>query len=356
MSPRAAREPRVAVVGAGVAGLACARALAEEGLSVRVFDKGRAVGGRLSTRAVRDDRFDLGAQYFTVRDDRFARCVRAWVGAGVCATWRGRVVAFEEGSGDRAPREVEPTTERLVGVPDMTALARSLARGLDVTTSARIERIARERGGLRLLGRRLDADAGEHGDLGSYDAVVVTVPAPQAAPLVRDVSESLAREASRVTMLPCFAVGLVARPGDALAAIPWDGAFFGRDDARSASALAWAARDSSKPGRAPGERWVLHASAAWSRARVVAPRDAAAAALVAELAAALGLDALAPASSTAKLWRYARAEAPLEGGALFDEHARVAVGGDWAAGSRVEGAFLSGLALAERVLGHPIRG
>ena len=38
-------------------------------------------------------------------------------------------------------------------------------------------------------------------------------------------------------------------------------------------------------------------------------------------------------------------------GIVFDEDARLGVGGDWTAGGRVEGAFLSGLALAGRVLG-----
>jgi renalase len=52
-------------------------------------------------------------------------------------------------------------------------------------------------------------------------------------------------------------------------------------------------------------------------------------------------------------WAYARAPAPLDADALFDDEAKVGLGGDWAAGGRVEGAFLSGIALAGRVLGLP---
>ena len=44
--------PSVAIVGAGMSGLTCARALQDAGFRVQVFDKSRGVGGRLATRAV----------------------------------------------------------------------------------------------------------------------------------------------------------------------------------------------------------------------------------------------------------------------------------------------------------------
>lgn len=47
----------------------------------------------------------------------------------------------------------------------------------------------------------------------------------------------------------------------------------------------------------------------------------------------------------------ARALQPLTCAALIDAEARLGLGGDWIAGGRVEGAFLSGVALADRVLG-----
>ena len=41
---------QVAVIGAGIAGLACARELQSHGLSVDVFEKSRGPSGRMSTR------------------------------------------------------------------------------------------------------------------------------------------------------------------------------------------------------------------------------------------------------------------------------------------------------------------
>ena len=84
--------PRVAVIGAGLAGLICAERLIRQGWPVTVFDKGRGPGGRMATRRADDLRFDHGAQYFTARDQRFRDRVDAWVHDGVVALWNGRIV------------------------------------------------------------------------------------------------------------------------------------------------------------------------------------------------------------------------------------------------------------------------
>ena len=58
-----------AIIGAGMAGIACADALQAAGHAVAVFDKGRGPGGRMSTRRMETPlgtvAFDHGAQYFT---------------------------------------------------------------------------------------------------------------------------------------------------------------------------------------------------------------------------------------------------------------------------------------------------
>ena len=81
----------LAIIGAGMAGLACADRLAEDGIAVRLFDKGRGPGGRMSTRrvetAIGTASFDHGAQYFTVRDPLFRLQVDGWAAAGVAVPW-----------------------------------------------------------------------------------------------------------------------------------------------------------------------------------------------------------------------------------------------------------------------------
>lgn len=55
------QTPEIAVIGAGPAGLACADRLAEHGLQVQVFDKGRQSGGRVARRHHGGMTFEHGA-------------------------------------------------------------------------------------------------------------------------------------------------------------------------------------------------------------------------------------------------------------------------------------------------------
>ena len=71
----AASVRRVAIVGAGMAGIACARTLAQAGHAVTVFERAPHSGGRTAALASPFGSFDTGAQYFTVRDARFQRAL-----------------------------------------------------------------------------------------------------------------------------------------------------------------------------------------------------------------------------------------------------------------------------------------
>ncbi|RYE52407.1 MAG: FAD-binding protein, partial [Rhizobiaceae bacterium] len=82
---------RFAIIGSGMAGLACADALASAGHSAELFDKGRGAGGRMATRRMHTPlgqvSIDHGAQYFTVRDPGFAQLVARWRSAGIATPW-----------------------------------------------------------------------------------------------------------------------------------------------------------------------------------------------------------------------------------------------------------------------------
>jgi hypothetical protein len=126
-----------------------------------------------------------------------------------------------------------------------------------------------------------------------------------------------------------------------------DGAFV------HSSPLSWIARNSSKPGRDPStETWVLHASADWSCQNLEANADDVAKLLWSAFGQATQQPLPEPISLKAHRWRYALAKQPLEIGCLWDSQMAIGACGDWCAGNKVEGAFVSGLALAGRILGH----
>ncbi|MBS2011419.1 MAG: FAD-dependent oxidoreductase [Deltaproteobacteria bacterium] len=350
------RLGKVAVIGAGLAGLACARTLVDHDVDVVLFDKGRAPGGRLASRRTPDLSVDLGAQYFTARDPRFARFVASWLDDGVVARWSGRIHSVA-GRSDGEVSVETPPVERLVGTPSMSAVARHLARGLVIHASHRVDRITKG-GSYVLYGARApegttlgprDAASQEPlEELGAFDALVVCLPPNQARDLLEGVSPAIARDIADVAFEPCVAMGFVPE-GDALAAMPFDGLFVGRDGDPD-RIVAWLARDSSKPARPEGDAWVVHADGAWSRSRLRDASEALESALLEEIARVLGLPSLRAKHRALQRWAFACAPSP-RSRPLFDDDARLGVGGDWTSGGRVEGAFLSGVALAGRVLG-----
>ncbi len=323
------------IIGAGIAGLAAARRLAESGVSVEVFDKGRGAGGRASTRRVdlagNAVSFDHGAQYFTARDERFIPVVERWQHEGVCAAWDAVIGTVDE-PGKALPKPDGPT--RFVGTPGMNAIVAAMASDVVVRYSTTVDRIERSEGAW--LVHLSDGEAAR------YDALVVATPAPQSVALLQGLPK-LAGRAQACEMRPCWAV--MAAFDDRLP-IEADGVFINLNG----HPLSWAARDSNKPGRPAGERWVLHAGPRWSEANIELERENVVNALLPALGEALQIDLPAPEHAAAHRWRYAQTQAQVNGGCMLDARARLAVAGDWCHGGRVEGAFLSGLSASDRLL------
>ena len=330
----------IAIIGAGIAGLSAARRFAEAGETVRLYDKGRGPGGRLSTRRaqtpVGEVRWDHGAQYFTVRSKAFSEEVVRLRDEGAVSRWRPRLADIRkrpEGWTVGVRPSQDDREALFVGTPAMNAVIKALANGLDMAWGRRVTGLRRDGGSWRL-------DFEDGGSEGPFETVVCAVPAEQASVLLAGASPDLAAEAAGAHSAPCWAVMAAF---DTPPRIAWDGANV------SGGALAWAARDSSKPGRGAAEAWVLHASAEWSRANTDLDRDAAAARLVAEFRDITGLPE--PAFAGAHRWLYAKVETAA--GSLYgwDGSARIAAIGDWRSGPRVESAWLSGQALADDLAG-----
>jgi renalase len=306
----------VAVIGAGLAGLACARRLAEAGVHARVFEAQRAPGGRLATRRFATASFDHGAQFLTAVDDGFVRVLEAAEAAGAAGRWQ-----------PRWPDRERPG-DLWVGVPAMNSLPRFLAQDLDVEYGARIVRIEHGRRGWALLDDRGLA----HTD---FTAVALALPAPAAAALAGPRTAAAAR-AKAVPMAPCWAV-LVA----------FDAALPGVPDAGSVGdgILAWYARNGSKPGREARDAFVLHAAAGWARAALDQPAHTVQGALLDSFSEHVGQALPRTMVADAHRWRYARVEAPLGEDCLYDPQSGIGFCGDWCLDARAEAAWISGRAL-----------
>lgn len=334
-----AKTPCVAVVGAGLAGLSCARTLADAGLAVTVFEMAPHPGGRMATCATAAGVFDYGAQFFVATDARFAAVVDGWQAAGVAVPWPGLCVTLPTAktigltsSLGRSPSD--DNIARFVGTPDMNAIARNLARGLDI-----------QYGTIVMAIRRCGNAWSLHGNMnavGPFDVVAVATPAPQAVPLLA-ADGDMAAQVAAVAFDPCWALMVAfASPPP----LPFDAARV------TGGLIAWMSRNAAKPGRSAANGWTVHASSAWSAAHLKDDTATVIAGLLPELSRITARSLPPITYAAAHRWRFARTAQPLRRPCLFDPSLGLGVCGDWCLGSRLEFAYLSGTTLAERILGN----
>ena len=243
---------QIAVIGAGIAGLACARRLVDGGHDVVVFERSKGPGGRAATRRTEIGGFDHGAQYLTARHPSFVAQVDTWSRDGIVEPWPVEAHSLQAIAAEPPVREPSTgRTLRWVGTPGMSAIGKKMAEGLDVRYDASILRVdavdgARGSSPRWSLQRREDDSGGPAVTEGLFDAVVIAVPAASAVGLL-GAESALAHQAGQAQLEPCWALLLgFAEPIAADLAKVGDAAFV------NGGRLAWIARESSKPER---QRW-----------------------------------------------------------------------------------------------------
>ncbi|WP_458525983.1 NAD(P)/FAD-dependent oxidoreductase [Onishia taeanensis] len=321
--------PSIAIIGAGLSGLACARVLAERGIASEVFDKARGPGGRLTSRRLPGAVVDLGAQYFTVREARFAARVDAWRQAGLVAPWPQRLWRVEADGWQ--PHQDAQT--RYSAAPRMSALTRSLAEGLPLHLQTRITGLES-----RADGWWLADDQGQ--DHGPFARVVITAPTPQAEPLVAPHDAALAADCRAVTQAPCWAGhALFDAPLPTLPGVDddWQAAFI------NAGPLSVVSRNDSKPGReTQGESLTLLASPTASTDWLENDAETVAARLLAAFETLCAQPLPTPRLLGAHRWRYAKPSGQDSGPGYRLGAMGLALAGDAFRASRVEDAWFSG--------------
>ena len=124
----------VIVLGGGISGCSCAHRLSQSGYAVTLVEKGRGVGGRMSTRRMEGARIDHGAQFFTARDSRLIDLVADWRKNEVVTPWYDSI----------AGRPDVPSGIRYRGTEGMTSPAKFLARSFTVEKSFFVEKIQKD--------------------------------------------------------------------------------------------------------------------------------------------------------------------------------------------------------------------
>ncbi len=321
---------KIAVIGAGLAGLVVSRKLAQAH-DVVVFEKSRGVGGRMSTRRAGPFDFDHGAQFFTAQSTAFRTFLEPLIEAGHIGNWPARFAELrrEQIVESRQWGNVHP---HYVGVPAMNSFGKALASGLDVRLHTPVTSLTRNGARWQLVGDRQQP-------LGEFDWVIVTAPAAQAADLL--TSTSIASAAAGVRMHACYALLLGF---DEAVDLPWQAALVHDAD------ISWISVNNSKPGRAASSSLVVHSTNAWADAHADDDIDAVRRHLLEECREVTGIDTASATFVDVHRWRFANVDR--QDGDLYalDSDQRLAACGDWFVRGRVEGAFGSADALAERLM------
>ncbi len=342
-----AKVKQVAIVGAGLAGVVCARTLAQAGHHVTLFERDPVVGGRMATRNTPFGAFDHGAQYFTLRDARFVRALQTT--PDLCKPWSANSVRVLDAHGQIAAADLPERETHWVPTPNMNALPSQWAQPLlarqQIELQTRVTHLDRDPLNKQQWQLRSEAPGGAQHVFSGFDAVLLAVPSEPARLLLETtpLADPLAQQIDRVDAAPCWTLLLAfpqaMQPGLFALGPQWNAA-------RSTHhRIAWLSRESSKPARSAVERWTVQASAEWSQEHFQDDAARVQAKLLKAFTEVTGIRA-EPAFVDSKRWRYAQTIEALGQPYLWDASIGIGVCGDWCLGRRVENAFVSGLELA----------
>ena len=305
--------------------MTAAQGLVRAGYTVKVLDKGRGPGGRLSTRRGRVTRLDHGCQFLGDDEASAMDDLNDWRESGVAQAWSPRL-----GPGSGAPKL--HGSQWLVGVPTMSQVAKSMAADLDVTCGCRVGALQQANGQWQILD-----DSGV--TCAEANMVVIAVPAPQAIDLLEPTGFDGLSTLTAATYDPTWALLL---EGDELPPLPFDAT------APADEPLGWLAVQASKPGRSDAAAWVGLATTQWSRTHLEDEHEAVAHELVQSCERIVGHEISVPA--TVHRWRYSLVSTAAGMPAVMDARQGLVACGDWCLGPTVSHAVASGRAAAAAVI------
>lgn len=321
---------KIAIIGAGISGLSIAKLL-EKNADITLFEKSRGVSGRLSTRRIDSYVFDHGAQYFTARTDEFKKFLDPLFKVNVVEKWTPRYMKFNLLS-TKTSELIEDQEVRYVGTPNMNSICKYLAEGLNVKLNTRIISIKKD-------DKWSLTDENEN-EYHYFDWVISTAPSPQTTALFSKEFIHYDHIKS-IDMIGAFALMLgfqnpIKHKFDAAHILNSD--------------ISWISFNNTKPKRfLDNTSIVIHSSHEFFDKNLHTETDVIISNLLREASYVIGHDLSCADCKLLHPWRYANITTEDKMHSLIDTDLFIAASGDWSAGGRVEGAFVSAYRVANRI-------
>lgn len=297
---------KIIIIGAGMTGLSAAKILTQKGHEVTVLDKGRGVGGRMSTRTITNAKADHGAQYFSAKTTDFQLLISELQAEDITAEWH------------LAQRE----NVRYVGAKGMNTIPKKMASTLHVLVNEKV--ILLENNSLKT----------ESGNSYAFDKLIITIPIPQVIDLFQnskvEFSENDYKVFTQIEYQPCIAVmALLKEPTEIVS-----GGIILENQP-----VAWIA-DNFQKGITETPTVTLHASATYSAERFDEDLQEVAKDMLSSVNRYVKEENII--SIQTHRWKFSNATKRYENPFYQIENKNIYLGGDGFGMGNVEGAFLSG--------------
>ncbi len=310
---------KIAIIGAGLSGLALGQKISKKA-EVFLFEKARGVGGRMSTRYAEPFTFDHGAQYWTAQTEEFQNFLAPLLNS-VVAEWKGPMISLEKG---KSAIKTTLASSCFVAVPHMNSLCKHLAKDLTIETQCEVTSILDTHNKWRVMGR-------DERDLGVYDLVISTAPAPQTLKLFSHYLPS-DHKIHEAKFDSCFSLMVGVNK-------PWDKDWIAANIYNSP--IKWIGVNSTKPSRNHDVTClVIHSDPKWTEDHLHKDIREVEELLLKELSSLIALNIVNFSYVSTHRWTYSRSQ-PLENAKYYlDLNLGLCALGDWCETSNIEEIWL----------------
>jgi renalase len=318
------KKLKIAIIGAGISGITLANNL-KEIAEVKIFEKSRGVGGRMSSRYSEKFSFDHGAQYFSARGREFQNFLQSFISSKDVLPWIGKVINIE----DKKITDHFWFETHLVACPNMNSLCKKMSQGLDITIGTEVATLTKKQDLWNLC------DINNH-DLGSFNLVISSAPPIQTKKLFGDYFNI-----KEIAMQPCFSMMLGFEK-------KWQNDWIFAKVKNNPIKLI--AINSSKPARnCDVTSIVIQTKKGWSLENIDSTSEDLQKILLENFTNLVGISSKEASYISLHRWLYALVD-EVGGDIFFDQKNALAATGDWACDSRIEDVWIAANKLSQAIL------